>query len=155
MSYTVALHTCNLGTETAEIVNPFTGETSVVHSGEHATDSEQAAIENLLKDCGATSAGEHGDFNLVFRDGSLIELLLDDCYGTGGVALHGFSVEVCDFLIRLARVGNYALLPVVEGSQAIVTSKERADLVRERWADAVVADSAESLLARLSDQFGS
>jgi len=72
MSYSLHFHTCNLGTETRDATNPFTGEKTVFHIDDGLTKAERQATLDLLTRFSATEPDPDGYYYIDTSDGAHI-----------------------------------------------------------------------------------
>jgi hypothetical protein len=150
MSFDIILQTCNLTDKTKEAVDPFTGDTIQIPTGEHVTAAERSALIELLAAAGASEPDKSGIYHPRLSDGSSAEvyfsnLASDPDFGGGIIVLRGLSPEQTRFIFSLADLGNLAIYPGSQGAVAIVTSVANAQRVVSRWPDVVVAQTPEEL----------
>jgi hypothetical protein len=158
MSFDIFFQTSRLSDQTEEAVNPFTGEVMQKPVGESLLSADRDALRELLSSHGATLPLDSNCYQFDFSDGSGFELFMDhldsDADVSGGMAaLRGLTTEILNVLYALAEAGNMVMLPAMEETRPLVTSREVADRVASRWPDVLVLASAEELGAFLQQGF--
>jgi len=150
MSFDVFYHTCNLGKKKKKVTNPFTRELVDVFADDGLTAAERAAVTKLLADSKATGPDEQGCYIVNFGDGGAAEVFVDNLDGTVTcdgcmVSIRGLTSKLVNFILDLARVGNMVMTPVMAESVSVVTSAEQQLMIKTRWPDAVIVESAAEL----------
>lgn len=140
---------------TAEVTDPFTGQTQVSEVDDPLTDDERNAVLRVLRAHGAEAPDEYGYYTPSFSDGSSVEAgfkgLVDDPNFTGGmISLHGSSEAITEFLFMIADAGNFVMQPIMDGNPEIVTKQATADAVAERFPDVLIAQSSAAIATIIS-----
>lgn len=141
----LGLHPTNLGTETKEMTNPFTGETLVAHVGDAASESEFNAGVTLLDAVGASSVDPDGFRAIQLPGGCMVSVN----FGHKGSAINiegGFALDAFRLVFDLALAGRMLVTSTIEPDVVAVLPGHRHAGVEERWPNAVDVDSAESLM---------
>lgn len=153
MSFNLAFSTCNLGDETREMTNPFTGEKLLAHIDDGLTESERKAVLDLFKSNSASERDPDGYYYIEFPDGSHIGVGAFTLEGTDPCV--GFAVEcdrltdaAADFLFKLSRAGNMSVGSSIDPDVVALTAAPSDD-VSKRWPGASVLDDPARLAAWL------
>jgi hypothetical protein len=152
MPFDIHLHTCNLGTQTRKVKNPFTGEAIEVPIDPGLNQSERKAVIGLLAEVKAAGPDPDYYYRLTFSDGGLADIVTGTLDGNNpsvsfGIEIYVMTPQVVDFLFRLARAASMCVLPIMNNTVPILTSIAQDDKVCKRWPDAVVVNSADELAA--------
>jgi len=148
MSFSLHFHTCNLGTETRDATNPFTGEKTVFHIDEGLTKSERQATIDLLTSFSATEPDPDGYYYLDTSDGARVGVgaptlaTADKCVAFA-VECDKLTPEAAAFLLRLSQASNTTIGSAIHPDVVAFTSQPNAQLL-ERWPNSPYLDSSDA-----------
>jgi hypothetical protein len=154
MSYSLALHTCNLGTAIRTGTNPFTGRIAEFPIDDGLAPIEKVAVRKLLTDMGATVADEDGWRTVLLNDGSKVNVelgILDSdhpCIGCG-VEFEPNSPVAVSFIFKLAQIGNMSVGSGIDPNVVALVRASPSERVTKRWPKAAITTSPDQLGAWL------
>jgi hypothetical protein len=157
MSFDIFLCSCNLGTRTMRVQNPFTGEWLTGFDDPGPTPEEHRAVANLLELLQAKGP-EEGVYSLSFADGGEADVYgpdpaSDSDRDSYSVTTRNLTPAVVELLFHLSRVGNLLIMPAAEGIGDLVTSQEQLRRVITRYPDAKLVNSVAELEKELRRGF--
>jgi len=158
MSFDVFLQPCRQSNNRKTTVNPFTGQLVEAPACEPLSGTQREAVQQILVAASACGPDESDCRTVTFSDGSSAEVFLSGLTDSaepfsGMLTLDSISLEIARFLYSLAWSANLAILPVMEGTTALVISTDDLHQVEGRWPDARVVSSADELFAILEHGF--
>jgi hypothetical protein len=148
------IHTCNLGHQTREAINPFTDEKLNIPIDLGLTSKEQMAVREFLAESGASPPDSDSFCRVMLLGGDSVIVDVGSLYTD--VPCRGFAaeysvltLEVASFLFELARRGNMTIGSSVNPTLVALTSREQPEQVKVRWPHASFVESPEGLEAWL------
>lgn len=145
MPIRLGLHPHNLGTQTQEMTNPFTGARLVAHIGDRATPEEFTAGNVVLTGANAGSPDPDGFQRIELTDGRYMYV----AFGSAGGEIEingGLHADAIELVYRLASASGMLVESTIDPAIKAVLPGQRHPGIDERWPTAVNIDSAESLL---------
>ena len=141
----LGLHPTNLGTETREMTNPFTGEKTIAHIGDVATESQVKAGTTLLRESNASEADPDGYQVVELTEDSYLSI----AFGPKGGCVNiegGLESDAIEFLFRLAIDSHMLVTSTIDPDVIAVLPGQRHPGIAGRWPTAVDIESADALL---------
>ena len=144
------LHTCNLGTQTQESRNPFTGEIFAVPIDIGLNSAERSAVRALLADVEASAPDPDTYCRVVLGDGSALNVAVSNLFGDGpcrafAVEYYSLTPAVASFVHDLASRGNLAIVASVKPLAVALPLPDQRERVASRWPSAYVVASPSDL----------
>ena len=141
----VGLHTCNLGTKARHVTNPFTGESLTMPIDEGMKPEEIEAASAVMDLAGASNPDPDNYRTVWFTERTWACVALDPI----GAAIDvegGLTIDIAEFIFRLATAGNMLVTSRIDPQvAAVLPGQQHADL-RDRWPNAAYVQSADGLL---------
>jgi hypothetical protein len=155
MAFGLALHTCNLGTATRNVVNPFTREPIEIAIDPGLTIAERDAVRSFLSDCKAGEPDPDTFCKINLNDGCIVNVAigtLDQEHPCIGFAVEcsALTSDGAFFVLELAKRGNMSIGSSIDGDVVAFTSAP-TEMAAKRWPLAQVMDSADQLKAWLAE----
>jgi hypothetical protein len=141
----LGLNTRNLGTETREMTNPFTGEKSRAHIDDGATPEELAAGVGVLDSANAAPPDPEGFRRVPLANGRYMCINFESRGGEIEIE-GGFHTDAITTVFRLASASGMLVTSTIDPALVAVLPGQRHPGIDERWPTAVDIDSPESLL---------
>jgi hypothetical protein len=139
----VGLHTCNLGTKTRHVTNPFTGESLTMPIDEGMEPEEIEAASAVMNLAGASDPDPDNYRTVWFTEGNWACVALDPI---GAAIEGGVTLDIAEFIFRLATAGNMVVTSRIDPQVvAVLPGQQHSDL-KDRWPNAAYIHSAAGLL---------
>jgi hypothetical protein len=150
------MHTCNLGDQTTETINPFTGDVIVIPIDFGLTSKERMSVRDFLAESGASAPDPDDYCRVMLPRGNSVNVDVGTLYTD--VPCRGFAAEysvlapeVASFLYELARRGNMTIGSSSDPKLVALTSREQPEGVKARWPQAGYVESPTELEAWLRE----
>lgn len=140
----LALHTCNLVDDVRTGVNPFTGETVQFHIDVGLSDTEIAALKELLEEYHAKGPDPDYYYSVSFGDESNVSVGTGPMDGTSpcigiGISIVGpVTVDVLSFIRQIAVRTNMTVGSATDPDTLAVLGESKTDEMVKRWPDAAI-----------------
>ena len=146
MSYSLHLHTCNLGTAVKKGKNPFTGDVVEFPNDDGLNRSEREAVQLLLQEVQASEPDPDGYMKVMFSDNGVANIgdgNLDDrspCIAFA-MEINMVTPQLVSFIYNLTRAGNMSIGSSIDPSVVALTSPTQDKKLLKRWPAAQVIES--------------
>lgn len=144
MTFTLHLHTSNLGDKSRIGQNPFTGEPLEFHIDNGLTEAERENVRKLLIDMAASNPDSDRHRKIHCKDGGVASISIgtledpDPCIAFA-VECDRLTADVAVFVFKVAHLGNMSVGSTISTDVVLLTKPPQNELVIKRWPKAVVA----------------
>ncbi len=163
MSFTLHLHSCNVGPELQTITNQFTGESFAIPVDHGLTASELDGVRTLLTDAKVGPPDPETYCRVPLADGSFVDVAIGTLDSIAALGTHApciaFAVDcsalttgVAEFVYELAKRGNMTIGSTLDPSVVSLPVPGQRVRARHRWPNAIVTDSPAKLAVWLREQ---
>lgn len=153
--FTLALYTCNLGTQVRTVENPFNGTLIKVPIDPGLTDGERNAVRSFLAERGAGEPDPETYCSVKLRDGCIINVAIHtldlpaSCRGLT-VECAALTDDSVGFVLELAKRGNMSIGSNIDPDVVAFTSAP-SEQAMKRWPSAGVVETAAQLRVWLDE----
>lgn len=153
MGFDIFFMRSGLRDEMVEKKDPFTGKVRSVRVQEPLTEHDVDAVRAVLRRTGMSEPNKFGVSLIEFEDGASVDFDATRLEAGCRVTIRGaLSPDCLQFLVNLLKAAEWVMLPVMDGSVAIVSSPGLASAVAAGFLE-VVCGTPEELEIILSGGF--
>jgi hypothetical protein len=150
MTFSLNLHTCNLGGTSRIGENPFTGEPVEFHIDKGLTEAERESVRKLLLDMQASCPDPDRYRKIHCKDGGIVSICIgtledpDPCVAFA-VEFECVTADIGIFVFNVTRLGNMSVGSTIKPDVVLLTKPPQNELVAKRWPKAAVAKTPKHL----------
>ncbi|MEM7478294.1 MAG: hypothetical protein AAF483_25175, partial [Planctomycetota bacterium] len=109
----LGLHSANLGTKTREVTNPFTGEKTIAHIGDIATEADVQGGIDVLRKSNASEPDPDGYQIVELSAGRYLSIAFGPTGGCVNIE-GGLESDAIQFVFRLALASNMLVTSTID-----------------------------------------